>query len=98
MPNDDLEIINVNSSNQKATKNELETNQQINDFVRNSNPKKCHKQVPISFQNQPTYCHLQLRVHPAAPMVLQGCPRGAKMASQGAPQVPKWPPKFLPSC
>ena len=39
MPSDDFEILNVDSSSQNATKNELEISQKINDFVRISNPK-----------------------------------------------------------
>jgi hypothetical protein len=38
-------------------------------------------------QNRPKSCDGQLRVHPAAPMVLQG-----------GPKVQKWFPKISPRC
>ena len=44
-----------------------------------------YKQVPKSLQNRQKSCYLQLRVHPAAPTVLQG-----------GPEVSKWPSKVLP--
>ena len=48
-------------------------------------PQNWHKQVTNSLQNRHKSCLWQHRVHPAAPMVLQG-----------GPKVPTWPPKVLP--
>ena len=87
MPNDDLEIINVNSSNQKATKNELETNQQINDFVRNSNPKNViNKSRYHSKINQ----HIVICSFVSILLL--------PWSSRVVPEVPKWRPKVLRKC
>ena len=56
------------------------------------NPKNWQKHGAKSFPNQQKSCHLQLRVHPAAPMV----PQSATMASQGTSEVAKWLPKVFP--
>ena len=82
--NNDFEVPNVENSNQKAINNDLERSLKIKRFATLFEP---DKQVPKSLANRQKSCHLQLRVRPAAPMVLQG-----------SPEVPKWPPKVLPRC
>ena len=47
-------------------------------FVKHFGSQKLHKQVSKSLQNQQKSCYLQLRVHPAPPMVLQGSPEVPK--------------------
>ena len=83
--NNDLAAPNVEKSSQKSIKN-IETKLEVKQFFKYFGAWK-HKQVQKSVQNRLKSCYLQLRVHPAAPMVLQG-----------GPEVRKWPPKVLPRC
>ena len=83
--NNDSEVPNVDNSSHKALKKGLRDKHNNTNKKHIFGAKNLHKQVPKSFQKRLKSCHLQLRVHPADSMVLQG-----------RPEVLKWLPKVLP--
>ena len=68
-------------------KSDLKTSPDENCNVKHRCPKSFQNRVPKASQNRWNSCSGSPRVHPAAPMVLQG-----------GPEVPKLFPRVLPRC